>query len=243
MTYLIIGASSGLGRQLAEKFASEKNNLIIISSDLRDLIALQSDLQIRFDIKVIALEMDFQNPLEFEELDKIISQSEKLDGILLPIGLSDPPDEPSSDVEKIIKLFNINLVYVCTFINHYLKVLKKNKSVIIGFGSISAARGRGRNSTYAAAKRGLESYFESLRHHMQNTPIIIQFYILGYLDTNLTFGETIIGFKPANTKLLAEKIYNDRFDDFGGKVYPLVWKPVITILRFLPWFVFKKIKF
>jgi len=241
MTYLIVGASSGLGRELAEKFASEKNDLIVISSDIRDLIALQQDLQIRFNVKVTPFEMNFQNSLEFGNLDKIIPQ--KIDGVLLPVGLSEPPDEPNTDSEKIIKLFNINLISICIFINHYLKNLEKNRSVIIGFGSISAIRGRSRNSTYAAAKRGLESYFESLRHYTQNSSVMVQFYVLGYLDTNLTFGETVVGFKPADVKKLAETVYKNRFNEFGKRVYPSVWRPVMVILRLLPWTVFKKFRF
>ena len=42
MIYLIIGASSGLGRALAAKFAKEKKNLIIVSRDDRDLTAMKS---------------------------------------------------------------------------------------------------------------------------------------------------------------------------------------------------------
>ena len=54
MSYLIIGASSGLGRELSIKFAQENNNLIIVSRDLRDLNALKSDLELRFKVKVDA---------------------------------------------------------------------------------------------------------------------------------------------------------------------------------------------
>ena len=43
MSYLIIGASSGLGRELALRFAKEKNNLILISRDIRDLNAIKSE--------------------------------------------------------------------------------------------------------------------------------------------------------------------------------------------------------
>ena len=53
MTFIIVGASAGLGRSIAEKFASEKNDLVIISSDMKDLVPLKSDLEIRFKIKVI----------------------------------------------------------------------------------------------------------------------------------------------------------------------------------------------
>ena len=44
MSYLILGASSGLGRELANVLAKNANNLIIISRDERDLKTIKSDL-------------------------------------------------------------------------------------------------------------------------------------------------------------------------------------------------------
>ncbi|HXT82758.1 MAG TPA: SDR family NAD(P)-dependent oxidoreductase [Verrucomicrobiae bacterium] len=244
MTYVIVGASTGLGRALAEKFASENNDLIIISSDLRDLDALKHDLQNRFEVKIHPIQMSFREyPMDFQNLDNVIDDVGSILGIMLPIGFSDPADNPSIDKNKMMEIFNINLICVCIFINRYLEILRKNKSAIIGFGSIAAIRGRTRNSTYAAAKRGLESYFESLRHFMSEESVTVQFYMLGYLDTNLTFGEKTIGFKPVNVNTLATKVYDNRFKDFGKKIYPIYWKPVEIILRFLPWPLFKKIKF
>ena len=66
MTYLLIGASSGLGRALADKLAKEKKNLIIVSRDDRDLTAMKSDLEIKYYIKVEKIALDFSS---FEELN------------------------------------------------------------------------------------------------------------------------------------------------------------------------------
>ena len=52
MKYLIIGASSGLGRELTKKFAEKGHNLIIASRDERDLNAIKSDLEIKFKINI-----------------------------------------------------------------------------------------------------------------------------------------------------------------------------------------------
>ena len=56
MTFVIVGASAGLGRALAEKFASEGHDLIIISSELKDLNAIKGDLQNRFNVKIFPIE-------------------------------------------------------------------------------------------------------------------------------------------------------------------------------------------
>ena len=52
MSYLIFGASSGLGKELAHIFAKNLNNLIIISRDERDLKAIKSDLENKFKVNV-----------------------------------------------------------------------------------------------------------------------------------------------------------------------------------------------
>ena len=86
MTYLIIGASSGLGRALADKFAKEKKNLIIASRDDRDLIAIKSDLEIKYNVNVEKIALDFSS---FEELNQKLFKENifrDLSGILFPVG-------------------------------------------------------------------------------------------------------------------------------------------------------------
>ena len=121
------------------------------------------------------------------------------------------------------------------------EIIKNENMTITGFGSISAIRGRKRKSTYAAAKRGLECYFESLRH--SESKKIIQFYLLGYLKTNLTFGEETVGPRPVEVEKLAIEVFKNISNDFGTKFYPKIWIPLMTMVRFMPWGFFKKIKF
>ena len=52
MSYLILGASSGLGKELAYVLGKNSNDLIIISRDEKDLSAIKSDLQTKFKINV-----------------------------------------------------------------------------------------------------------------------------------------------------------------------------------------------
>ena len=53
MSYLIVGASSGLGRELAYVFAGKGNSIIISSRDAKDLDAIKSDMRIKFNLKCI----------------------------------------------------------------------------------------------------------------------------------------------------------------------------------------------
>lgn len=245
MTFLIVGASAGLGRALAEKFASEKNDLILISSDMRDLIPLKSDLENRFTVTVIPIQISFRNvPIDFSEITRSLSNLSPLEGILFPIGYSDTNDVLlGTDETLMIDIFNSNLISVCLITNHFLNTLKEKKSTIIGFGSVAAIRGRSKNVSYSASKRGLESFFESLRHSLQNSNLTIQFYVLGYLDTSLGFSDQdIVFFKRGDIKKLADIVYSNKFKDFGTRVYPKKWKLIKLLLPFVPWIIFKKIK-
>ena len=244
MTYIIVGGSAGLGRAIAKKIASEKQDLVIISSDLRDTKALASDLEIRYGVKVIPLQMSLSKlPTTFKEVDKSLEKLSPLTGLILPIGFNDPNDVPGIDDESFFKLINTNFTSVCLFINHFLPILKKlPDTTIIGFGSIAAIRGRTLNATYAASKRALESYFQSLRHFAVNSSLTIQFYVIGYIDTNLSFGVDMTLFKPAQVDRLADIVFNNRLQDFGTTFYPKYWKIIKILLPIVPWSIFKKFK-
>ena len=244
MTYIIVGGSAGLGRAIAKKIASEKQDLIIISSDLRDTKALASDLEIRYGVKVIPLQMSLSKlPTTFKEVDKSLEKLSPLTGLILPIGFNDPNDVPGIDDESFFKLINTNFTSVCLFINHFLPILKKlPDTTIIGFGSIAAIRGRTLNATYAASKHALESYFQSLRHFAVNSSLTIQFYVIGYIDTNLSFGVDMTLFKPAQVDRLADIVFNNRLQDFGTTFYPKYWKIIKILLPIVPWSIFKKFK-
>ena len=58
MTYLVVGASSGLGRALAERFASAGNELVLVSRDRRDTEALSAHLAILHGVKVSPVTID-----------------------------------------------------------------------------------------------------------------------------------------------------------------------------------------
>ena len=61
MSYLIVGASSGLGREIAYKFAEKGHNLIICSRDIKDLEAIKSDIEYKNKNKVTIEEIDISD--------------------------------------------------------------------------------------------------------------------------------------------------------------------------------------
>ena len=87
MKYLIIGASSGLGRELAYEYAKNKHDLVLVARDLRDLAAIKSDLEKKSEIKVEIIELDLSSESEIEKNLFVERFFNQIDGILFPIGM------------------------------------------------------------------------------------------------------------------------------------------------------------
>ena len=69
---LITGATSGFGKAIAEKFASEKWNCIITGRRADRLHALADELRDKYDSRVLSLVFDVQQKEEvFNQLSKL----------------------------------------------------------------------------------------------------------------------------------------------------------------------------
>ena len=243
-TYLVIGGSSGLGRSLAERLASAGHSLALVSSDLRDTQALASDLALRWGVTASPVMLDLSaREVSLAALDDALAVLPPLAGLMLPAGMNRAGDVPGQAPDAFVALTNANYTNLCRIIDRYLPRLGlASHGLIVGFGSIAATRGRKRNAAYSAAKRALQSYFESLRHSLAGSNILVQFYVLGYLDTNLAFGQRT-ALPRASPHRLADFVYRRRASDFGVSYYPRFWFLVCTVLRALPWTIFRRLSF
>ncbi|MBK7590781.1 MAG: SDR family oxidoreductase [Betaproteobacteria bacterium] len=243
-TVMVIGGSSGLGRALAERLARAGHSLVLVSSDLRDTQALAADLALRWGVQAVPMALDLaQSPLPLAALDAALAAMPPLTGLLLAAGMNREGDEPGQAPASFAALTCANYTSLCHLVDHFLPRLRREpRSWIVGFGSVAATRGRTRNAAYSAAKRALQSYFESLRHFLAGSGVKVQFYVLGYLDTNLAFGQRTL-LPRASPQRLADAVYRRKDSDFGVSYYPRFWYPVCVLLRQLPWTVFRRLSF
>lgn len=244
MTYLIVGCSAGLGRAIAERFARGGHALVLVSSDDRDTAALASDLKLRHGIAAVSACCDLAGAdLDLGEIDRAMQGLPPLAGLIMVAGMNLPDDVPGQSPDAFDLLTRVNYTAPCAVIGHFLPVLRASPgALIVGIGSVAAARGRQRNAAYGAAKRALASFFESLRHSTRASGVLVQYYVAGYLDTNLAFSEKL-SLAPASPRSLADRIYDRRHEDFGVSYFPRYWRPICAVLRLLPWVVFRRLSF
>jgi len=236
MSYLIVGASSGLGRELAYVFAGKGNSIIISSRDAKDLDAIKSDITNKFkNVSVQTLPADLNSPEDFINNLKIKGKGfSDIEGAIFPVGGMFDEDGIYLENDKVEKILKTNFSSITLIISELSKAFNDNgKGLVIGFGSVSGLLGRKFNSHYAASKRALESYFESLAASQINDKIKIQFYILGYLETNLSFGKNL-KLPKGSPKKLAELVYKKKNINFKKIYFPFWWGLIAFLLKIIP---------
>jgi short-subunit dehydrogenase len=242
---VVVGASAGLGRALAEALAAAGHDLVVVSSDARDLEALASDLRIRHGVRVVAAALDLGAELRagaVDRLDEAVAGLGSPDALLLPVGWTAASDGVSSATDLAERLVRTNFLSVAALVGRFLPgLLGRPRASIVGFGSVAATRGRAANAFYAASKRALQTYFESLRHSCAGTPVRVSFYVLGYLETNLAFGRRTLLPRADPARLAARVVRNmDRRE--GVRYHPRSWRLVAAALPLVPFSAFKRLK-
>lgn len=243
--YVIIGASSGVGRAIAEVFAANGCDLLLVSRDERDTNAVASDLILRFDVSVKSVRLDLASvqPDFSKILEAIDFAGVNFKGMLVPAGSVSDIDTLEIGNSVIDGLFRMNCLSICSLIIEVLGRAHKDCELsLVGFGSIASIRGRGSNMIYSSAKTAMRFYFESLRHACVGKKIAVQFYVLGYMDTNLAFAYNVPLPKGRPAKL-AKKVYRYIHDDIGVSFFPRYWFVVAKIIKCIPWVIYKRLRF
>ncbi|MBF0143153.1 MAG: SDR family NAD(P)-dependent oxidoreductase [Magnetococcales bacterium] len=243
MSALIVGASAGLGRALAESLARGGHDLYLLASDDRDLEPLAQDLSLRYGIRIHYEAMDLMNTELVGLRERVLAALPDLDNLLLIAGYSDARAVgPLADAD-CLRLMTINFVAGVRLINLFLgHLMARQGGNIVGAGSVAAARGRSNNAVYAASKRGLEFYFETLRHFLalSKSPCRVQWYRLGYMQTRMTFGQKLM-FKSIAPEVAAAAITQNLGKDIPLRYLPRWWFIIMTIIRSLPWPIFRRL--
>lgn len=244
MTALVLGATAGLGRALSRALAAEGYDIALIARDPADLSAEAAHLRCVYGVRTFEISADGAAPdLLLRAASERLRDLGRIRAVLCPIGASRPDDDGMMPLGEAERLIHVNLVSVIALVQAVLPTLLAQKSgVIVGFGSVAAARGRSSNIVYAASKRALESYFQSLRHKLSADNVRVQFYQLGYLDTRQSYGKRL-PFPKASPDAIARKVAANLDRDVGLVTVPRYWRGVTLLIRLLPWPIFKRLSF
>lgn len=147
-TYLISGATSGIGRAVAEHL-NELGHRVIGLRRVSSEKAPWLDKEIYVDLK---------KPEQVEEV--LSSFNDRIDAFINCAGLLPGNNFMESDSKQLSELFNINIISPMVVVKHIVPFLNDG-GVIVLFGSVSAQKGS-YDDGYAASKGAVQSLVKSL---------------------------------------------------------------------------------
>ena len=178
----ITGASSGIGKAVAEKFASEGWK-VAASARRKEILDEMSKHE-----NIFSYPLDVTNQDQIKNsFDKIINDFNGLDLCLFSSGTYDPKLEQEINVKQNKFVMETNFFGVLYCINTVEKYFKEKKDGHISIvSSVAAYRGLPNSSGYGPSKAALTNLTESLYFDFKKHDVRISLISPGFIKTPLT---------------------------------------------------------
>lgn len=235
---MVVGASSGVGREIAEILSEKGYDLIILARDKRSLESLQSDLELRFENSIAVLKFDILEN-KYVEIGEIIHD---VNHVFITVGVSLDGDDIGENFGNMEMLLQLNFFSIARLIYSLLGGQHSSLKSISIISSIAAHAPRGKNIMYGASKAALEYFALAVRHAVSSKNINVNVIAIGYTDTVLAYNQKLI-LPKADPLDVAKYIVSKSRQDCGLIFYPKYWRVIVFILKALPWSVYRRLKF
>ncbi len=236
-TAIIVGASSGIGRELAKILSAKGFQL--------GLVARRIDL-------LVDLEKKLPNPSRAVQMDvaEITTTRQSMQGLIADLGTVDLVVisagtghlNPELEFSKESDTIATNVVGFTAVANVAFKhFLHKRSGHLVGISSIAALRGDGEAPAYNASKAFVSNYLEGLRKKAVKSgfPIAVTDIRPGFVDTDMAKGEG--QFWVAPPQKAAKQIYSAIAKKKKQAYITKRWKIVGGLLKILPNFLYDRL--
>jgi short-subunit dehydrogenase len=228
----ITGASSGIGKALAEKFASEGWK-VAASARRKEILDEMSSHENIFSYPLDVTNQD-QIKISFE---KIIEDFNGLDLCVFSSGTYDPKLEQEINVKQNKFVMETNFFGVLYCINAVENYFKKKKNGHISIvSSVAAYRGLPNSSGYGPSKAALTNLTESLYFDFKKHNVRISLVSPGFIKTPLTDKNEFPMPFIKSPEFAADKMFNGLTKSKAFEIhFPKALTILLKIFRVLPY--------
>ena len=228
----ITGASSGIGRAVAIKFANEGWQ-VAVSARRWELL----DELCKTNSNITSFPLDVTNRLgSAETFEKILKKYANIDLCIFSTGTYDPKTEREINLDQIEKVMKVNFFGTLNCIKAVEKNLKsKKRGHIAIMSSVAGYRGLPNSSGYGPSKAALINLAESLYFDFKRYEVRVSLISPGFIKTPLTDKNTFKMPFIKSTKFAAEKIYNGLIKSNSFEItFPKELTILMKIFKILP---------
>ena len=232
---IIIGATSGIGKELAKLLSIEGYSLGISGRRLHLLEELKTELSTHTYIQ----DMDVSDSNSIKGLQNLIAAMNGVDLIIISAGTgSVDPDLPWDKEKETIETNVLGFAAMANVAYHHFN--QKGSGHLVGISSIAAIRG-GDAPAYGASKAFVSNYLQSLRYVISKSKASITVTDIqpGFVDTAMAKAPNL--FWVASPQKAAIQIYETIKKKKKHAYITKRWRLIGWALKLMPDFIYEKI--
>ena len=228
----ITGASSGIGKAVAEKFAAEGWK-VAVSARRKELL---QDMAKDQNISSFPLDVTDRSQIN-SVFQNILKEFGNIDVCLFSSGTYEPKDEQNIDPDKIKNVINVNFLGVIDCVKAVEEYFKNKKTGHISIvSSIAGYRGLPNSSGYGPSKAALTNFCESIYFDFKKFGVRVSVISPGFIKTPLTDKNEFPMPFLKTPEYAAEKIFDGLIKSSSFEIhFPKGLTLTLKFLRILPY--------
>ncbi|MBA2563717.1 MAG: SDR family oxidoreductase [Chitinophagaceae bacterium] len=211
MNVVITGASQGIGKAIAEKYAAEGHNLLLCSKNEKRLLRAAQDISKKnIEVNILTYPADLSDKEQVKAFAKWILKKNILIDILVNNAGNFLPGSIYNEEEGVLeKMIEINLYSAYHLTRALLPEMMKNKNGhIFNVCSIAALKAYPNGGSYSISKYALMGFSKNLREEMKSYDIKVTTVYPGAVYTSSWKASGVDPKRIMETKDIADTIYS-----------------------------------
>ena len=228
----ITGASSGIGKALAIKFANE--GWKVAASARRENLLKELNQE---NENIHPFPLDVTNIDQCKTVfENIVEKFKNIEISIFGTGIHDPKSEKKFNLDKIRKIMEVNYFGTMNSINAVYNYYNNKKSGQISIiSSVAGYRGLPAAGAYCASKSALTSFTETLQFEMKRKNVRVSLVSPGFIKTPMTDQNDFPMPMIKSPEFAAEQIYIGLIKKKGFEIhFPKAFTYFLKFLRILP---------
>lgn len=234
---VIIGASTGMGREMARVLALHGYTLGLADQNINELKAVKAELPSK---NAIIRYMDVTGKETSNHFKQLVKALGGVDLVLITAGIG--YINPELNFEEERRTIDVNVIgFTAVAIAAFKYFAKKKKGHLAVITSIAALRGNKDSPSYGASKAYVSNYLEALRtkSFQQKLNITVTEIIPGYVRTPMLEGRKRI-FWISSVEKAADAIYKALEKKKEIAYITKRWGVIAWIIKLTPSFIYKR---
>jgi len=172
-TALITGASTGIGYELSNLFATDGCNLVLVARHEQRLQTLAEELRQKHGVSVVCIAKDLsREPAVREVFDELQHKGIVIDFLVNNAGYGAYGKFAETDLRTEMEMVTVNALALTNLTKLFLHgMLQRNYGRILNVGSTASFQPGPLMAVYAATKAYVLSFSEALSHELQGTNV------------------------------------------------------------------------